>query len=274
MKLQDLSRVELEATARKLAIKVAPKMTDVALRNAIRAARKAGSNAEAEKGKRGGAVWPADWPAEMRAVYYEQIVGKPMPDDVDAAYRHLLKVIDAKVPDATPGQHPDGAPDCYALYFNTAHTTCMTICPHMPLCKSVCERRPELAHLAEHVSDAIDEASKLSDAEKAEGAKLAHGGKTLKVSKAGGRAKPAPKAKPAAPTKEDRFMTTAKFASAMAKLDDDRSMRTVYRWMQKAKTFSAAELAEQFAKFYPDDADITPATIAWLRSEKAIATAR
>lgn len=150
MKLTEMDRPQLSRYARKLGLRPLKKQTDAELLKEIRAERKRRT------------TWPAEWTAPNRRVYFQEIVGKSMPKDSAAAYRELVKAIDAKVPQIEARLTETG-PDCLGLFYEPGFFGCNEACPVMPLCKAACERRPELAEQARALDGAASEVDALSD---------------------------------------------------------------------------------------------------------------
>lgn len=264
MGLMDLSHEELIKKATKYGVEGADEKTPKSLRKLIRKAREEKAAKETKKAtKSGTSAWPKAWVEnDMHSVYYQEIVGQQMPDNEKKAYRHLLRVIDDRaVKEEVPRPGAGGEPDCFGLYFHEALKTCVEQCPHMPLCKAIIEKRPELVKAAEELDAAAAEVDELSDEEKEEATK-AH----VKKSK---KSKPKKEEKPkkrrrdddddAEVVKERRFVWCGHLSEFEDDLADDKDLAAIYKWMAKHTSkndsvyFTTDELADQFKRYGYDD---------------------
>lgn len=238
--LKKMTRGELVKLGKSLGLRPMKSWSDVKLRNEIRHARKP--------------AWPKDWPEEMREEYFASIVGAPMPLDDSKAYAHLMKVIDQKVPEISPTMTKEG-PDCFGIFYEPNFTYCNEVCPLMPLCKAACERRPELAKIANAMDSAKAEVDKLSDKD----AKAAAGkpARKKKVTKKKATKKPklgSAKKKVRRKASDDVYVWVG---DVQDYLEVDEDVLEIIRWMsgRKRRGFTFAECVKQFEEYFEDAED-------------------
>jgi hypothetical protein len=266
MALKDLNRDELEAKALRLGVDFTSKTSDIKLRKRCRIAMKA---LKREKLKATSAVWPKAWASDMREEYYAKIVGKPMPPHEEKAYAHLLKVIDERAAKEKIPQMNGKEPDCFGLYFAGSLKSCMTQCPHMPLCKRIVETRPELQKLADELDNAADEVDKLSDKDREDLVKAStKKTKTKKDSKVSNASKPKRVAALESTVKVPKLYVM--FGRARDYVLDDKDLRNVYVWMEsmKSRGFTRrALIARLYAAGFEEPESLARETLDWLMSE-------
>lgn len=245
-------RVQLVREAKAAGLRPLKSHSDAKLSEMIAAGKKGG-----KKRKQKGSLWPADWDPEHRAAYYLQICRSEMPDDETEAYTQLVETIDELIPDAAPEPLEAGGFDCKGLYFEPKSQQCMHACPEMPLCRAICERRPELVQLAKATSESKKDIDQATDAE-------LRAALEAQAEYEGEAKKPAKKKSKKKAQRQQQYQWGPFKALRYKEAIDDDEIFSVYKWMKRTKSFTRGQLVSQFAAITDEADELADETIAYL----------
>ena len=259
LKLKDMSPKQLRKAADKYDITYTAETTNAELRKAIKAAlaapapvveeeksakpakKKANSKARAKTPK-AQATWPTDWPEEMHSAYYQAIVKEPMPKDKGEAFERLQMAIAAQTLEAEPIRTKFGYA-CFGLWYTPELKQCSLACQVMPLCKRICQSRPELK---DRVAE-LEAAARELEAAQSLPAVEPVADKPTKRGRKKKAAEPQPEAE----------MTRYKWVGDVDSYEtEDEDDAALIAWMasKKRKGFGLDELHKRLAKVYEESA--------------------
>lgn len=211
--------------------------------------------------------WPKEWPEENHAAYFQTIVKAPIPKDKSKAWAKLSRVIEEKAVNAEPIKLSTGYA-CFGLMYAPKLVQCNTACLMMPLCKRVCESRPELRDRVAELEQAAKELAGAQSAEEAEAEapEAAQAPEAPKKTKGKGKAKAKPKAAPE-PTQEaedpveekeeeekgEEEEATFSFTGDLGEYDEEAEVYGILTWMsKKKKPFTMAALIKKVDEEFED----------------------
>lgn len=273
-------RTALVKQARELGLKPLKKHTDAELEAMVASVSKVKGKKQSKPKAAAPTGWPEAWTEDQRRDFYLRMVHEDMPKDAGRAYQQVAEKMTDMVPHACVRPTPLGF-DCLGVSYTPGFDCCDKLCPDTPLCKVLCEQRPELVQLANALAKTRGEVNSLDDDEVKEAVEAQESlqPKAKKSKKQSKGLKPAVKAKTASEVKakaEAAYVWTGEHKPIRYKKAVDPEAIEVYRWMAKRTTrpFTREELVVRVSELADDREEAqeyADQTIEYLLEDGAIA---